>query len=154
MKDISGQTFERLTAVNVAYIKNHVTFWLCRCACGNDNHIISLQAWTRQKSCGCLRREVTTQRNTKHGFRKNYPIEYRAYLDAKRRCTDPNNARYKDYGERGIEFRIPSFKDFYAELGARPPGKLLDRANNNGHYEKGNLRWVTPLESANNRSRL
>lgn len=30
-------------------------------------------------------------------------------------------------------------------------GTTLDRKNNNGHYEKGNVKWSTPKEQGNNR---
>ena len=64
------------------------------------------------------------------------------YYDAKYRCTKPNHKRFKDYGGRGIQFLFKSFEDFIEELGPRPIGFEMDRIDNNGHYEKGNIRWV------------
>jgi hypothetical protein len=65
------------------------------------------------------------------------------------RCTDPNNHVWHRYGGRGIEYRFP---DVYSgalwvaqNLGVEPE-KKLDRIDNNGHYEPGNLRWVTQQE--------
>jgi hypothetical protein len=37
------------------------------------------------------------------------------------------------------------------ELGPRPDGMQLDRIDNDGHYEKGNVRWATLQEQTNNR---
>lgn len=77
--------------------------------------------------------------------------EYRAYTNAKQRCLNPNHNSYAAYGGRGIEFRFTSFQEFLAEVGLRPPGMLLDRKDNDGHYEPGNVRWVTYKQSAQNR---
>jgi len=70
--------------------------------------------------------------------------EYHAYSDAKRRCTSIQDSDWKDYGGRGITFLFTSFAQFYAELGPRPtPQHSLDRKDNNGNYEPGNVRWAT-----------
>jgi hypothetical protein len=77
--------------------------------------------------------------------------EYQAYQDAKKRCTIPTNKNWSGYGGRGIKFLFTSFEQFFAELGRRPEGKTLDRINNDGNYEPGNVRWATPLEQIHNR---
>lgn len=71
-----------------------------------------------------------------------------------RRCYDPNNRSYKDYGGRGIEVCEEWRADFLAfsrYVGSRPsPEHSLDRRNNNGNYEPGNVRWATRTEQARN----
>ncbi len=80
------------------------------------------------------------------------PPELDAYRAAQQRCTNPNNKDYLTYGARGIEFRFQSFEEFFVELGPKPsPDHMLDRKENNGHYEPGNVRWVTSSDSAKNR---
>jgi hypothetical protein len=86
------------------------------------------------------------------GLTVKYPAEYRSYTAAKMRCSRANNAAYKDYGGRGIEFRFINFKDFMDCLGPRPSVRhSVDRhPDNNGHYEKGNVRWATRLQQNRN----
>ena len=77
---------------------------------------------------------------------------YKAYLAAKARCQNKNHPLWKYYGGRGIEFKFHSYVEFYCELGNKPtPNHSLDRINNDGHYEKGNIRWSTKQTQVLNR---
>src|ERR1700676_2787012 len=90
--------------------------------------------------------------NTTHGM--TLSPEYKAYQMAEQRCTNLKDKRYADYGGRGIEFRFASFEEFYKCIGPRPSSKhSLDRVKNEGHYEKGNVRWATPSEQQQNKRR-
>ena len=88
------------------------------------------------------------------------PAEYWVYLAARQRCVNPKTRDYKHYGGRGIEFRFTSFRQFIEEVGPRPAGPYgsgrwenltLERINNDGHYEPGNVRWATWLEQSRNK---
>lgn len=78
--------------------------------------------------------------------------EYRAWANAKGRCSNPRNPGWLRYGGRGIEMRL-TFAEFFAEVGWKPsPAHSLDRKNNDRHYEKGNIRWATVGEQNSNKS--
>lgn len=91
--------------------------------------------------------------NFKHGHRSNrkHTPEYQAYMHAKHRCTNPHCHNWQYWGGRGILFKFTSFEQFFAEIGPRPAGLRLDRIDNNGHYESGNVKWSTPTESNHNK---
>lgn len=156
-RNLCNQRFGRLGASGFAgYNKKGQAQWLCKCDCGTWK-IIAADCLRHNRphteSCGCFQRDITSLRNTKHGFapRKKQSTEYESYCGAKARCTTPTHRAYRLYGERGIEFRFNSFEEFYAELGPKPSSKhSVDRLDNNGHYEKGNVRWATPKEQARN----
>jgi hypothetical protein len=69
--------------------------------------------------------------------------EYRAYYDAIQRCTNSKHKRYADWGGRGISVKFKSFEDFYNHIGPSKPDETLDRIDNNGNYEYGNVRWCS-----------
>lgn len=68
------------------------------------------------------------------------------------RCHNPGDKHYPDYGGRGIRVcrRWYNFAAFLKDIGERPPGHSLNRIDNDGNYEPGNVAWATRLEQANN----
>lgn len=72
----------------------------------------------------------------------------------RQRCYNPHCPSYKDYGARGIEVCRSwrdSFENFYADMGDMPPGRTLDRLDNDGPYDPENCTWSTPAQQARNR---
>jgi len=64
-KDLTGQVFGRLTVLeDVGRNKHRRVIWRCLCSCGNivDVRSSDLQRGHTQ-SCGCLRKETTSQRS-------------------------------------------------------------------------------------------
>lgn len=143
--DITGQTFNRLTAVRRLQGRH----WLFRCSCGREkgigkNHVTAGAI----QSCGCAK---TKTRSPREGL-----PEYHSWAGMKARCGNPANKKYPRYGGRGIRFdpRWVSFDEFVADMGPRPPGTTLGRIDNDGNYEPSNCRWETPKQQSNNRSSL
>lgn len=76
------------------------------------------------------------------------------FSQAKQRCERASHPCWNDYGGRGIEFRFESVAAAarWALENASPKKELLlDRIDNDGHYEPGNIRFVTDEESMGNR---
>ena len=71
------------------------------------------------------------------------------------RCTNPNAPNWYLYGGRGItvcQRWRDSYTDFLADVGPRPGVDLsLDRIDNDGNYEPGNVRWATRSEQQRNK---
>lgn len=81
--------------------------------------------------------------------------EYRVWKDMKSRCLNPRRRNYRLYGGRGIcicEEWQRSFAAFLAHVGSRPSSDhQIDRIDNDGHYEPGNVRWATRSEQQQNK---
>jgi len=155
-----GTVFTRLTVVEPVgrYYPplrrkrtSYVPMYSCRCECGvtrvvrYDRLVSGLT-----KSCGCYQREtvrVQGKKNRTHG-ESHESTEYRTWQGMKLRCTQsPASEHWKYYAGRGItvcdEWK-KSFPAFLAHIGRRPsPAHSLDRINNDGNYEPGNVRWAT-----------
>lgn len=75
---------------------------------------------------------------------------------AKSRCTVPTTPGWENYGGRGIEFRFSSPTAgavwVMQNLGLHKHLEV-DRIDNNGHYEAGNLKYSTKSEQMRNQRR-
>jgi len=64
IKDITNNRYGRLVVIKLDSIKNRKSYWLCKCDCGTEKVIYSCDFKSgRTRSCGCLNREKTIERN-------------------------------------------------------------------------------------------
>jgi hypothetical protein len=71
----------------------------------------------------------------------------------KQRCFNPRHPSFPDYGARGIIVRedLLSVQKLFACMGHPPPGKSINRVDNNGDYTASNLQWATARQQVLNR---
>jgi len=69
-----------------------------------------------------------------------------SFYKAQYRCKTGHGGYYKD-----VEFKFKHLQELIDEIGVRPKNTTLDRINNSGHYESGNVRWATIDEQVRNR---
>ncbi len=101
---------------------------------------------------------ATNFRGTQNG---KWTPEYGIYRGMIQRCSDRKSKNWKDYGGRGIrvcdrwlhgENGKSGFACFLADVGLRPtPKHSIDRIDNQGNYEAGNVRWATRRQQNNNK---
>jgi hypothetical protein len=156
LTELFGRKVGRWTVISEGPRRGATRTLLCLCECGTRRAVVAASLRRGDsRSCGCLHYEelsvYITKRNTKHGM-YGTPV-YNTWIKMVQRCTDAGFRDYAHYGGRGITVckRWLTFANFYKDMGDKPsPAHSLDRINNNSGYRKGNCRWATQKEQANN----
>lgn len=144
--DLIGKTFGSWSVTGKT--KNEIRnewYYDCICKCGTTKKISGhhLKSGSTTK---CHKCRVKT-----HGM--SYTDTFKIWTGILRRCKNPNFKAYPRYGGRGISIcdRWLVFQNFLQDMGKRPYGLQIDRIDNDGNYEPGNCRWVTPRENNANK---
>ena len=92
-------------------------------------------------------------KQNRHGLR--YHPLYGRWLMMWQRCTNPKQARYKDYGAKGISVcdEWKNFAVFLKDMGEPPVGASIERIDNSKGYSPGNCIWATNEVQMRNTSR-
>ena len=152
-QELDGQRFGRWTVQGLHEKVGYIKTYLCVCDCGNSKIVARAQLMGgHSRSCGCLRKETTTERSKTHGLSRS--PEYKVYISMLNRCSNPNYQEYHNYGGRGIKVceRWLKFENFIVDMGPRPAaGYQLERKDNEKGYEPGNVVWATRTQNARNK---
>lgn len=158
-----GEVYGLLTVVKyLGRDKWNKGVWLCKCKCGKTIESTTQNLTTgNTTSCGCEHSRLAAAAQYKHGMAQSRL--YAVWNVMIGRCYNTKCKRYKDYGGRGIkvcdrwrfgENGKTGFECFYEDIGERiAKGYSIDRINNDGDYEPGNIRWATQKEQMNNTRR-
>lgn len=162
--DVSGQRFGRLIAIKRNGTRYGRGAWLCKCDCGNEKTIALQHLKNGTKSCGCLNKEIASERGRKSNIgersRKHGDFGtklYGVWAGMKRRCYNPNTKYYADYGGRGISvcdewLMYEPFKEWALSAGYEE-GLSIERLNVDGDYTPENCKWI-PLSEQNANKRI
>lgn len=148
--DLTGNHYGTLFVVSHSHRNKLGAWWVCACFCGN---IVTLSTNTLRcrppKTCGRC-----SNHRTKHGMGKTKL--YYVWAAMLHRCRTRTNQFFQRYGGRGISVckEWYNFEPFmrWALTHGYKEGLCLDRINNDGNYTLRNCRFITPLQSHNNKS--
>jgi len=155
--NLVGQKFGRWSVIGpperVRSGRRVRVFWPSRCDCGTERLVQGDHLHSgASTSCGCIQREKIGALRRTHGLSQTRA--YSVWNAMMQRCFNPNDRWYPDYGGRGITVckYYCDFMNWRADWGNQPDGMSIDRIDNNGNYEPGNIQWATPaMQNANRR---
>ncbi len=147
------KTSERYSDGSIKYLHDCIKCYTKECVIGTKS-----KKKTLCKSCLKIQRQENIKKHkisTKHGLR--FHPSYERWKNMKARCYNPNNPRYKDWGERGIivcdlwKNNAKEYIDYISLLdNNHKNGYSIDRINNDGNYEPDNMKWSTNSEQTLN----
>ena len=152
MKICSGMKFNHLTVIKEGTPvisstgKDKYKRYWCECDCGTACKLVLGRYLKRNETqcCGLCWKHWTES------------IHYTRAAKILERCNNPKSDSYYRYGGRGIKCLIGNtireVVTFLEQLPGYFDGAQIDRIDNDGNYEAGNLRWVTNAENQMNKS--
>ena len=120
------------------------------CACGAEV-VVRHANWRNGHalSCGCLKREVTSERSTTHGMKGTR--QYRIWTGMIQR-SNPGSAvqlAHPTYLGVSRDPKWDTFDRFWAEMGPTYfDGAAISRIGDTGDYTQSNCRWITKSQNS------
>lgn len=138
IKDISGEKFNRLTAIESTGTKTSGGYiWKCLCDCGNYTEVpIGALGYGSVQSCGCAK--------ATHGMTKT--PAWRAWDSMVTRLKDEKCKEWYWDVSADPNWLLPNgqgFMNFYSDMGDPPEGHTLNRIHGAKVYCKENCEWAT-----------
>jgi hypothetical protein len=149
--DLTGRTFGKLMVLGRGETLRSRWLWRVQCFCGKEDCLKEFQVRSdsltmgRTQSCNCKRKQG-------HGLSGSR--DHQSWQNMMNRCYDSKRKDFKYYGGRGVRVmeRWHNPKNFFADMGPRPPGTTLDRIDHTGlWYGPGLCRWANRLTQTRNR---
>jgi hypothetical protein len=169
--ELAGKRFGKLRVIRKSPVRHRMgrpgavrsfVRWICRCDCGRRTVVLGDSLVSNgTRTCGDVSHRMgENSASYKHGhYSKKWKYTHNSYISMIKRCEDPNNISYENYGGSGIRvcerWRGPDgFEHFVADMGGgRPKGKSLDRIDPYKGYSPDNCKWSTSKQQANNQRR-
>lgn len=154
-----NQKFNRLTIKDLFMFEGRA-YCKCECECGTILEKVRVRSLLsgNTKSCGCLNRELTIQRNSKHNEIQNKQKSrlYKIWADMRRRCSSDNRKDSKNYKDKGIKV-CDEWNDFsnfktWALSNGYQDDLTIERLDNSKNYCPENCCWISKSEQSKNRS--
>ncbi len=153
-KDITGETYGRLTAVRDTGVRTYGMVWEFLCSCGNTHQAVKSEVTGgKVKSCGCAPNSGRFKKTHGHTGSPTYG-SYNAMIG---RCKYSHLDNYRYYKGAGVEVCErwqESFENFLSDMGERPEGCSIDRIDGTKGYFKENCRWASIDVQADNKANI
>jgi hypothetical protein len=150
--DLTNKVFGRLIAKEIVKWKPGRYKWKCICICGNEVTVSSNSlSMGHTQSCGCLQKERVSEYIKTHCVTHgdSDTPEHSAWMNMILRCD--KDEHYINRGTKVCDEWRNNYLSFLSHIGRRPPNTSLNRIDNNGNYEPGNVRWATYKQQSQNR---
>lgn len=149
-KDVTGQKFGRLTAIEITNNKtsNGSYIWKCVCDCGNEKDVgLCYLQRGATRSCGCLAREqlnclILAKGGSRHEYRE-HPI-YKSWTGLLQRAKSINLKNYEDVSvcDEWNPEKGGSFLNFLEDMGLPKAGQSINRIGGAKIYSKETCEWA------------